>query len=122
MVGTVWQANRKQRFRLSLDRTRLSFRVVKAHISKSGVEGPLRSLAVIRKVKNRPRYEMQRLQWRDDTKGSLAAFHRRRLDECLGFHSVFLSILLGARHYSPTYRNISHGVGDFWEGILVQEL
>jgi hypothetical protein len=65
---------------------------------------------------------MQKLQWRDDTKGSLAAFQRRRLDECFGCHGVVLSILLGARDYSCTYRSISHGVGDFGEGILVQEL
>jgi hypothetical protein len=65
---------------------------------------------------------MQKLQWRDDTKGALAAFHRRRLDECFGCHGVILSILLGAGHYSPTYRSLSHSVGDFWERILVQEL
>jgi hypothetical protein len=65
---------------------------------------------------------MQKLQWRDDTKESLAAFHRRRLDECFGCHGVILSILLGAKHYSRTYRSLSHGVGDFWERILVQEL
>ena len=79
-------------------------------------------LAGIHKVKSRLRYEMQKLQWRDDTKGSLAAFHRRRFDECFDSHSIVLPILLGARHYSPTYRDISHGVGDFWEGTLVQEL
>jgi len=65
---------------------------------------------------------MQNLQWRDDTKGSSSAFHRRRFDGCFGCHGVILSILLGAGHYSGAYRNLSHGVGDFWKGILVQEL
>jgi hypothetical protein len=62
---------------------------------------------------------MQELQWGNDTKKSLAAFHRGVLDERFDRRRLLLFILLGAGTYLLHHRNLSHGVGDVGEGILV---